>query len=86
MHTTSSPAPPPQNLQYGTHTDPYSPWQPYICALRTKTLPIHMYITTRALFQGSEIILALWHVPAATYQPRRLQIDVALRSCLHRQG
>ena len=86
MHTTLSPAPPPQNLQYGTLSSPYSPWQPYIRTLRATTLLIHMCITTKALFRGGENTSALFYAPAAPYQPRRLQIDVALRGSLHRQG
>ena len=59
MHTTLSPAPPPQNLQYETLSGPYSPWQPYIRMLRATTLLAHMQLATKVSFRGSGTILAL---------------------------
>ena len=58
-------APPPQKSEYGTHTGPYSPWQPYNRALRAKTLLAHMYIAAKALFRGGGTISALCYAPAA---------------------
>ena len=56
-----------------------------IRTLRATTLLIHMCITTKALFWGGENISALFYAPAAPYQPRRLQIDVALRGSLQHE-